>query len=44
MQTVNRLNPAMDTAAYQTYSITAPPDTILRSACEEVERRAKRSA
>ncbi|MFD8805561.1 hypothetical protein [Streptomyces sp. NPDC059597] len=34
MQTINRLDPALPAGAYQTYSITAPPDTQLRSACE----------
>lgn len=34
MQIVNRIDPNLPVGAYQTYSITAPADTAVRSACE----------
>ncbi|MFK0018192.1 hypothetical protein [Streptomyces sp. NPDC090798] len=33
---VNRIDPAMPVGAYQTYSITAPQDTTIVAACEQV--------
>ncbi|MFF0138550.1 hypothetical protein ACFYRN_19170 [Streptomyces sp. NPDC005227] len=36
MQQVNRLTPAMDVGAYQTFAITAPRDTSVVAACEQV--------
>lgn len=33
---MNRVDPAHPMAAYQTYSITSPPDTSVRAACEQV--------
>ncbi|MGW3025870.1 hypothetical protein [Streptomyces sp. NPDC001221] len=39
---MNRIEPNMPTGAYQTYSITAPPDTAHRSACERANCQAWR--
>lgn len=33
---MNRIQPLHDVAAYQTYSIQTPPDTLIKAACEEV--------
>jgi hypothetical protein len=35
-QPVNRIDPNLPIGAYQTYSITAPRDTRVRAACEQV--------
>lgn len=42
MQTANRIEPDLPAGAYQTYSITAPPDTGQRSACERANCQAWR--
>jgi hypothetical protein len=36
MQQVNRLQPAMDVGAYQTFAISAPRDVTVVAACEQV--------
>lgn len=33
---INRIDPNLPIQAYQTYSITAPRDTLIRAACEQV--------
>jgi len=42
MQTANRIDPNLPVGAYQTYSITAPPDTAQKSACERANCQAWR--
>jgi hypothetical protein len=36
MQTVNRIEPNLPVSSYQTFSITAPQDTTIVAACEQV--------
>jgi hypothetical protein len=36
MQMVNRIDPNLPVSQYQTYSITAPQDTTIVAACEQV--------
>jgi hypothetical protein len=36
MQAVNRFQPAMEVGAYQTFQISAPRDTTVIAACEQV--------
>lgn len=36
MQTANRIDPNLPVQQYQTYSITAPTDTAIVAACEQV--------